>query len=74
MILIDHNIPEHQVVQLQRWRVHCKKIGRDVGREEWQDLDEILRYLHQSKQYTFITRDEGFFGAVLATPIYGGHC
>lgn len=61
MILIDHNVPEHQVVQLQRWGVHCQKIGRDVGREEWQDLDEILRYLHRGRQHTFITRDAGFF-------------
>jgi len=49
------------MAQLQRRRVHCKKIGRDVGRQEWQDLEEILRYLHRGKQQTFITRDEGFF-------------
>ena len=38
-----------------------QQIGREVGRPEWQDLEEILRYLHRLKSATFITRDEGFF-------------
>lgn len=61
MILLDHNIPEHQVELLRRARLRPRQIGRDVGRPEWQDLEEILRYLHRLKAATFITRDEGFF-------------
>ena len=61
MILLDHNIPAHQVEILRRARLRPRQIGRDVGRPEWQDLEEILRYLHRLKLATFVTRDEGFF-------------
>ena len=61
MILLDHNIPEHQVEALRHARLRPQQIGREVGRPEWQDLEEILRYLHRLKLATFITRDEGFF-------------
>ncbi len=61
MILLDHNIPEGQVEILRRARLRPQQVGREVGRPEWQDLEEILRYLHRLKAATFITRDEGFF-------------
>lgn len=61
MILLDHNIPEHQVELLRRARLRPQQIGRDVGRPEWQDFEEILRHLHRLKAITFITRDEDFF-------------
>jgi hypothetical protein len=61
VILIDHNIPEQQVEMLRRARLRPQQIGHEVGRPEWQDLEEILRYLHRLKLVTFITRDEGFF-------------
>ena len=61
MILLDHNIPKGQVEYLRRARLRPQQIGREVGRPEWQDLEEILRYLHRLKAATFITRDEGFF-------------
>lgn len=61
MIILDHDIPEHQA-EILRWaRLRPQQIGRDVGRPEWQDLEEILRYLHSGKSETFFTRDEGFF-------------
>lgn len=61
MILLDHNIPEGQAEQLRRWRVHFRQIGFEVGRPEWDDQEEVLRYLHAAKQVTFFTRDLGFF-------------
>ena len=61
MIILDHNIPEHQARQLHRYRIHFRQIGFHVGRPEWDDQQEILRYLHASKQITFITRDLGFY-------------
>jgi hypothetical protein len=61
MILLDHNIPEHQVALLRQARLQPQQIGRDVGRPEWQDFEEILRYLHHLKAATFISRDEDFF-------------
>ena len=61
MILLDHNIPEQQAEILRRARLQPRQIGREVGRPEWQDLEEILHYLHHLKAATFITRDEGFF-------------
>lgn len=70
MILLDHNIPEHQVEALRRARLRPQQVGRDIGRPEWQDLEEILRYLHRLKAATFITRDEGFFRRRLCHPNY----
>jgi len=61
LILLDHNIPEDQVEQLRRWRIHLRQIGFEVGRPEWDDQQEVLRYLHAAKQVTFFTRDLGFF-------------
>lgn len=61
MILLDHNIPEHQVALLRQARLRPQQIGRDIGRPEWQDFEEILRYLHRLKAPTFFTRDEDFF-------------
>lgn len=85
MIILDHDIPEHQVESLRLARLRPQQIGRDIGRPEWQDLEEILRYLHSRKSETFFTRDEGFFrrqlchqnycivfisGSVLETSLY----
>lgn len=61
MIILDHNIAQDQVEQLRLWRIHFKQIGYEVGRPEWEDQQEILRYLHQAKKATFFTRDLGFF-------------
>ena len=70
MILLDHNIPEQQVEVLRRARLRPQQIGHDVGRPEWQDLEEILRYLRSLKAGTFVTRDEGFFRRSLCHPNY----
>ena len=65
MIILDHNIPNDQAAQLQRCRVRFRQIGFEVGRPEWDDQQEILRFLHATKQITFFTRDLGFFRAPL---------
>ncbi|MGH9800213.1 MAG: DUF5615 family PIN-like protein [Blastocatellia bacterium] len=61
MIILDHNITRDQVEQLQQWRIHCRQIGFQVGRPEWDDQQEILRYLHQTNHATFFTRDFDFY-------------
>jgi hypothetical protein len=65
VIILDHNIPHNQAEQLRRRRVHFRQIGFEVGRPEWDDQQEILRFLHAHKQITFFTRDLGFFRAPL---------
>jgi hypothetical protein len=65
VIILDHNIPNDQAAQLQRRRVRFRQIGFEVGRPEWDDQQEILRFLHATKQITFFTRDLGFFRAPL---------
>ncbi len=65
MIVLDHNIPKDQAELLRRRRVHFRQIGFEVGRPEWDDQQEILRFLHETKQITFFTRDLGFFRATL---------
>lgn len=61
MIVLDHNIGEDQSQLLRDWRIHFKQIGVEAGRPEWDDFQEILRYLHDHKQATFFTRDFDFF-------------
>ncbi|MCI0694896.1 hypothetical protein L0337_23170 [candidate division KSB1 bacterium] len=61
MILLDHNIPEDQAEQLRRWHLRFRQIGYGIGRPEWDDQQEILRYLHSVKRVTFFTCDLGFF-------------
>lgn len=70
MIILDHNIPRDQAEQLRRRRIHLRQIGFQVGRPEWDDQQEILRYLHAAKQVTFFTRDLGFFRAPLRHASY----
>lgn len=47
MIILDHNITRDQAEQLQQWRIHFRQIGFQIGRPEWDDQQEILRYLHK---------------------------
>jgi len=61
MIILDHNIPDDQTVLLRRWRIHFRQVGHEIGRQEWDDQQEILPYLHGAKHATFFTRDLGFF-------------
>lgn len=61
MIVLDHNIGEDQSQLLRDWRIHFKQIGVEAGRPEWDDFQEIRRYLHRHKQTTFFTRDFDFF-------------
>jgi hypothetical protein len=63
VIILDHNITEDQAQLLRQWRIHFRQSGVDVGRPEWADLQEILRYLRRHQQLTFITRDFDFFPA-----------
>ncbi|MBI4559054.1 MAG: hypothetical protein HY706_15835 [Candidatus Hydrogenedentes bacterium] len=70
MIVLDHNIPEGQADYLRQWRLHFAQIGFDVGRPEWDDEQEILRYFHSAKDVTFFTRDLGFFRRRLCHPNY----
>jgi hypothetical protein len=65
VIVLDHNISEDQAQLLRRRRIHFQQIGFEVGRPEWDDQQEILRFLHAKKQPTFFTRDLGFFRAPL---------
>jgi hypothetical protein len=70
VIILDHNIPQDQVQNLQRRRIHVRQIGFEVGRPEWDDQQEILRFLHRAKEITFFTRDLGFYRARLRHPNY----
>ena len=69
MILLDHNIPEQQVERLRRARLRPQQIGHEVGRPEWLDFEEILRYLHRRKAVTFFTRDTEHNDEATANPV-----
>ena len=57
MIVLDHNITRDQADLLTRWRIRFQRIGVEIGPPSWEDGQEILRYLHSSRQVTFFTRD-----------------
>jgi len=61
VILLDHNIPRDEALRLRRWRIRTAQVGFQIGRPEWQDQEEILRFLHSRRRTTFFTRDLGFF-------------
>ena len=65
MIILDHNIPQSQIERLRKNRIRFVQIGIHVGRPEWDDQQEILRYLHGERSSTFFTRDLGFYRAHL---------
>lgn len=70
MIILDHNIPVDQAARLRGWRIRAKQVGFQVGRPEWQDQEELLRYLRANKRLTLFTRDLGFFHARFCHPNY----
>jgi hypothetical protein len=69
LIVLDENIPESQRLQLQRWRVRTRKVGRDLARIGAQDAD-VVRLLHQLTQPTFFSLDGDFYALDLRHPRY----
>ena len=63
LILLDHNIPQSEVQLLRRWRIHCRQVGYEVGRPEWDDFQEIFRYLQRARRITFLQGTSDFFDA-----------
>ncbi len=70
MIILDHNIPRDQQQALRRFGIRALQVGFEVGRPEWADREEVLRYLHRRRQPTFFTRDADFFHIRLCHPTY----
>lgn len=70
MILLDHNITKDQAKRLRRHRIHVRQVGYEVGRPEWEDQQEILRYLCRVKQPAFFTWDRGFLQRRFCHPNY----
>lgn len=70
MNFLDENIPKNQRQLLEKWGVHIRQIGVNVGRAGMQD-DEIIPFLHQQRRPTFFTRDEDFFESSLCHAKYG---
>jgi len=58
--ILDENIPKNQRQLLERWRIHVRQIGVNVGRPGMQD-DEIIPLLQRLSRPTFFTRDGDFY-------------
>ena len=72
--LRDRSRPQHRALPscaTERWRIRFQRVGVEIGLPNWDDEQEILRYLHRSKQVTFFTRDSGFFRYRLR---HANHC
>jgi len=74
MILLDENIAEDQFLLLRSWRIRCRQIGQDVGRQGMKDDQEIVPLLRKLSQPTLITRDLGFFDRTLCHDHYAIAC
>ena len=66
MIVLDHNIPENQAQLLRRRRIHFQQIGFEVGRPEWDDQQEILRFLARDETANIFYPRLGVFSRALA--------
>jgi hypothetical protein len=58
--ILDENIPSDQRRLLQSWHIPVHQIGDNVGQKGMKD-NTIIPLLHQLRQPTFFTRDQGFY-------------
>jgi len=52
--ILDENIPKNQRQLLEKWRIHVRQIGFNIGRMGMQD-EEIIPFLLQIKRLFFYT-------------------
>lgn len=69
MNILDENIPSDQRRLLQSWRIPVRQIGDSVGQKGMKD-HTIIPLLHQLRQPTFFTRDQGFYDRSLCHTRY----
>jgi hypothetical protein len=69
VIILDHNIPQNQVEQLRRWKVHFKQIGFEVGRPEWDDQQKSCVICTPPNNPRSSRATLAFFGAAPVTRI-----
>ncbi len=70
MIILDENIIDGQRRLLNSWRIPVRQIGYETGRKGMKDR-EIIPFLLQLNQPTFITRDDDFYERRLC---HTGYC
>ena len=71
MNILDEDIGRSQHQQLATWKIHCRQIGREIGRSGLKDHEEIIPLLHRLKRPTFFTLDHGFYRPRL---LHQGYC
>jgi hypothetical protein len=70
VIILDENIIDGQRRLLNSWRIPVRQIGYETGRKGMKDR-EIIPFLLQLNQPTFITRDDDFYERRLC---HTGYC
>jgi len=70
VIVLDENLDVWQRRQLDRWGIHFRRIGGEIGRFGMDDYDEIIRLLHSLRRPTFFTCDQDFYRRWLSHPGY----
>jgi hypothetical protein len=71
MIVLDENIDVFQRQQLDRWGMHFRRIGGEIGRFGMKDCNEVIPLLHALRRPTFFTRDRDFYQPWLR---HSGYC
>ncbi len=70
MKILDEDIDAPQRERLRVYKIHCRKIGVDIGRYGMKDRDEIIPLLHHLRRVTFFTQDHGFYRPGLCHATY----
>lgn len=60
MNLLDENFPQQQRQFLRNWRIRVRHFGYEIG-ERGTDDEGIIPFLHQLRNTTWFSLDQGFY-------------
>jgi hypothetical protein len=63
--VLDENIDCYQRERLDRWKIHFRQIGVEIGRSGMKDRNDIVPRLHHLPRPTFFTCDHDFYHPTL---------
>jgi hypothetical protein len=71
MNILDEDIGYSQRQWLEKWKIHFRQIGMEIGYSGMKDRNEIIPLLHSLRRPTFFSLDRGFYHPTLR---HHGYC